>query len=655
MADMNTSIAEETPTLSKKHCGRLKKLRKRIQETKYGSDMSGLTSSSDLVELNELHQQAASNDEIPLSIGPSIRLRKDKQGDKWQNAEGSDQRDVLWKMVQHLSAAPKKRKRDKDKPIRIPPWCTLHNPCTVQSVAVVELCVNDECDWNTVKEHLPIVSSLIDGQDKSKVALPIETRWFQCNQPRSITDILMYISKIKESQNENGTDSVGEVDSCDNLLRDVTVRLQHFVMKPKDLKKERFPVAVDGAERGKVHQNRKEFQGKVDLPSLNDAKEIVQRCNVEIKEDAIMSTFVTTSLKQVKEHESKSPRVFSLDCEMVQTAKGYELARVTLLQLTGVDHRVQDEVSYIVVMDEFVKPYGQILDYKTEYSGVTATILQDVTTRLEQIQAAVISIVDQDDILLGHSLENDLRALCLVHDTVVDTAVVFRAKKERRKYSLRHLSATLLGKKIQSNHGADGHCSEEDAAASLNLAVRRAREGESFRIKEPGEDRLHLLETISEGPVVCVGPADWLTTHVTPFQSCAHALTCEAIADPNRKAVVAWLKSENRRAKLVWASFGGDPKESNDSFFAKANNLLSEVTKKMLPGTLLLVSIQSGYARAVKEAKKRKIFMDPRSSLGWTAQQEEAYQRHLNFCRSGITFWIGDSCVQLKSTKDEME
>ncbi len=136
------------------------------------------------------------------------------------------------------------------------------------------------------------------------------------------------------------------------------------------------------------------------------------------------------------------------------------------------------------------------------------------------------------------------------------------------------MSATLLGKKIQSNHGADGHCSEEDAAASLNLAVRRAREGESFRIKEPGEDRLHLLETISEGPVVCVGPADWLTTHVTPFQSCAHALTCEAIADPNRKAVVAWLKSENRRAKLVWASFGGDPKESNDSFFAKANNLL---------------------------------------------------------------------------------
>ena len=47
-----------------------------------------------------------------------------------------------------------------------------------------------------------------------------------------------------------------------------------------------------------MHQSREEFQGKVDLPSLNDAKEIVQSCNVEIKEDDIISTFVATSSKQ---------------------------------------------------------------------------------------------------------------------------------------------------------------------------------------------------------------------------------------------------------------------------------------------------------------------------------------------------------------------
>lgn len=75
----------------------------------------------------------------------------------------------------------------------------------------------------------------------------------------------------------------------------------------------------------------------------------------------------------------------------------------------------------------------------------------------------------------------------------------------------------------------------------------------------------------------------------------------------------------------------------------------------MLPGTLLLVSIQSSYAKTVEESKKRKVFMDPRSSLGWSAQQEEAFQRLVNDCRSGTVFWIGDSCAQLKSTKDEME
>ena len=150
MADMDTSNTE-APSLSKKQLGRLKKLRKRIQERKRGSETSDLTTPSDVAEWNELLMlQAACNDETLLAVGPSVRLRKEKQGDKWQNSEGADQRDVLWKMVQHLST-PKKRKRDKDEAIRIPPWCTLHNPCAVQSVAVVELCLNDAFDWNITR------------------------------------------------------------------------------------------------------------------------------------------------------------------------------------------------------------------------------------------------------------------------------------------------------------------------------------------------------------------------------------------------------------------------------------------------------------------------------------------------------------------------
>lgn len=603
--------AAAAPALSKKQRGRLKKLRKRIQEVKQGSEVSGLSSFCDVEEWNELQAVSSNNDDTALlTVGPSVRLRKAKQDNEWQKAEGSDQLHILWKMAQHLSEQ-KKRKRDEKKSIRIPSWCTLHNPCTVQSVAVIELCINDECNWNEIQPHLPILSSLLfdDGQDddKSKVALAIQTRWFQGNQPKSMTDFLMYMSRNKEPKEDDNACVVseGEAESGDELLKNVVDRLQELVLTRKDRKKESYPMVVDGANRRNTNRTRDGFKGiytAIDLLPLKDAKEIVQNCRVGIKEGEILSTFVST-MKQTEEHNNESPRVFALDCEMVRTARGYELARITLLQLTGLEQSVEEVVSYTIVMDEFVKPYESILDYKTEYSGVTVAILNDVSTRLEQIQAAVLSIIDHDDILIGHSLENDLRALCLVHDTVVDTAVVFRAKKERRKYcksgvvlvflgarrfagcsfnfcsdsfvALRHLSATLLNRKIQSNHGADGHCSEEDAAASLNLAVRRARVGESFRIKEPGDDRLHLLESVPDGPVVCVGPSDWLTTHATPFQSSAHALTCETIADPNRKAVVAWLSSEKRRAKLVWARFEGDgPKEKNESMLARSNDLL---------------------------------------------------------------------------------
>ncbi len=95
---------------------------------------------------------------------------------------------------------------------------------------------------------------------------------------------------------------------------------------------------------------------------MNDAKEIVQSCNVEINEDDVISTFVATSPKQMNDHVRVSLRVFALDCEMVQTAKGSELERITLLQLTGFEYGVQDEVSCSVTMDEFIKPYSKILD-----------------------------------------------------------------------------------------------------------------------------------------------------------------------------------------------------------------------------------------------------------------------------------------------------
>ena len=57
-------------------------------------------------------------------------------------------------------------------------------------------------------------------------------------------------------------DSIGEVESSDDLLKNVTVSLQDLVLKRKDLKKERFPIAVDGADRRMCIKVEKNFKAK---------------------------------------------------------------------------------------------------------------------------------------------------------------------------------------------------------------------------------------------------------------------------------------------------------------------------------------------------------------------------------------------------------
>jgi RNA exonuclease 1 len=45
------------------------------------------------------------------------------------------------------------------------------------------------------------------------------------------------------------------------------------------------------------------------------------------------------------------------------------------------------------------------------YSGITEEQLRDVKVTLADVQAHLVTLMDADTILVGHSLENDLRAL----------------------------------------------------------------------------------------------------------------------------------------------------------------------------------------------------------------------------------------------------
>ena len=184
----------------------------------------------------------------------------------------------------------------------------------------------------------------------------------------------------------------------------------------------------------------------------------------------------------------------------------------------------------------------------------------------------MVSLIRKEDLLVGHSLENDLYALRIIHDKIVDTALLFRNENDSRKYSLKHLSLCLLQRRIQEATDTKGHDSVEDAVASLTLAVRRVRLGkENFRIYDKRNNKENLMELLTkmkrkditsqplffqrnQGPIICLGPNDWIKEHVGgKHQSSANVLQCENISSSSIKALTSYLRPGSRNASFIWA------------------------------------------------------------------------------------------------------
>jgi hypothetical protein len=133
-----------------------------------------------------------------------------------------------------------------------------------------------------------------------------------------------------------------------------------------------------------------------------------------------------------------------------------------------------------------------------------------VTTTKEEAKFALSLLVQPHTILVGHSLESDLKALGLSHDRVIDTAVLYpHPNGLPYKMSLRQLTQTHLKRAIQidtaeegggSGNGESGsgsgvsagHDSTEDAAATLELALlRMSRRNDPTLLHEPWSNSVH--------------------------------------------------------------------------------------------------------------------------------------------------------------------
>ncbi|KAF2874827.1 hypothetical protein BDV95DRAFT_485908 [Massariosphaeria phaeospora] len=172
-------------------------------------------------------------------------------------------------------------------------------------------------------------------------------------------------------------------------------------------------------------------------------------------------------------------KVLAIDCEMCKSENDeLVLTRISVLDWDG-----------SVVIDRLVKPDVTIKDYLTRWSGITPTMLQDVTTTLADIQKELLEIITPRTILVGHSLNSDLNALKLTHPFIIDTGIIYpHARGPPYKQSLKWLAQKFLSLEIQK--GAEGHDSIDDAQVCLDLLKQKCERGPKWGTSETNAESI---------------------------------------------------------------------------------------------------------------------------------------------------------------------
>ena len=174
----------------------------------------------------------------------------------------------------------------------------------------------------------------------------------------------------------------------------------------------------------------------------------------------------------------------SFDCEMGYTTFGLEVIRVTAVSWP--DHKE--------LLDVLVRPYGEVLDLNTRFSGVSKKQYaqagnyeagrmegNDETEaashnlrKVESPAAArqlMFELLTPETPLIGHAIDNDLNVVRMIHPFVIDTVLLYlHPKGLPLRMGLRALASQHLNRSIQAGDAA-GHDSREDAIATGDLVT----------------------------------------------------------------------------------------------------------------------------------------------------------------------------------------
>lgn len=293
-------------------------------------------------------------------------------------------------------------------------------------------------------DHMMSHRQRAEGKDKRRSIRLSIVKAAAAEVPRDASGAVIRLKKNATSKATSCSPEGASTDEPFDPRTLTTTDFEPYVLTQQDLVLHLFPVDVD----------------------------VEQAALMKETDGATRDSFVQTRLRSPS--QGAIATIYALDCEMCETALGYELTRVTVVDVAGE-----------IVYDQLVKPQNTIINYHTQFSGITEETLASTRHLLADVQRELLQkFLFDDTILVGHSLTSDLRALRLVHLRVVDTAVLYPHQRGFPfRASLKLLTKTYLGKNIQTKL-VDGHDSAEDARAAIELLIQKVRRGPAFGIPE---------------------------------------------------------------------------------------------------------------------------------------------------------------------------
>ncbi|XP_068249542.1 uncharacterized protein [Palaemon carinicauda] len=177
--------------------------------------------------------------------------------------------------------------------------------------------------------------------------------------------------------------------------------------------------------------------------------------------------------ENVDEGSEGDGKAVAVDCEMVGT--GIEGKESMLARVSIVNQYCR------VIYDKFVKPQEPVVDYRTQFSGIRP---EDIVNGndFKEVQSEVAKILD-GKILVGHGLDNDLKALFLQHprSRIRDTARYkpFKTMFHGHTPKLKMLAKKILGVEIQTGE----HDSVQDAQAVMRIYTIHKKEWDRLKKK----------------------------------------------------------------------------------------------------------------------------------------------------------------------------